>query len=121
MNKVICIKNKIKDFNKTITVDGDKSLSIRWALLASQANGKSTSKNLLKSEDVLNTLKSEQVKIYKVPAAVDSLQNIIDSLQSEAFSAQTQNGRYELSLEHLYEVNPKAGKEFTNFMEHETE
>ena len=23
MNKVICIKNKIKDFNKTITVDGD--------------------------------------------------------------------------------------------------
>jgi hypothetical protein len=53
--------------------------------------------------------------------AVDSLQNIIDSLEAETFSAQTQNGRYELSLEHLYEVNPKAGKEFSNFMEHETE
>jgi hypothetical protein len=24
-------------------------------------------------------------------------------------------------LEHLNEVNPKAAKEFTNFMEHETE
>ena len=57
MNKVICIKNKIKDFNKTITVDGDKSLSIRWALLASQAKGKSKAYNLLMSEDVLFTLK----------------------------------------------------------------
>ena len=56
MNKVIYIKNNIKDFNKTITVDGDKSLSIRWALLASQAKGKSKAYNLLMSEDVLFTL-----------------------------------------------------------------
>jgi hypothetical protein len=69
----------------------------------------------------LTKLESEQVKVYKVPAAVDSLQSIIDSLQSEAFSAQTQNGRYELSLEYLYEVNPNAGKQFTTFMEQETE
>jgi hypothetical protein len=39
----------------------------------------------------------------------------------EIFNAQNINGRYELSLEHLYEVNPKAGKEFTDFMENETE
>ena len=57
MNKVISINNNIKDFNKTITVDGDKSLSIRWALLASQAKGKSKAYNLLMSEDVLFTLK----------------------------------------------------------------
>ena len=69
----------------------------------------------------LTKLKSEQVKVYNVPLAVDSLQNIIDSLQSEAFSAQTQNGRYELSLEHLYEVNPNAGKQFEDYMSHETE
>ena len=37
-------------------MEGDKSLSIRWALIASQASGKSTAVNLLKSEDVLNTL-----------------------------------------------------------------
>jgi hypothetical protein len=48
-------------------------------------------------------------------------QNIVDSLQEEIFMLQTQNGRYELSLEYLYEVNPKAGKEFQNFMEQETE
>jgi hypothetical protein len=69
----------------------------------------------------LSKLRSEQIKVYNVPVAVDSLQSTIDSLNSEVFILQTQNGRYELSLEHLYEVNPTAGKEFTNFMEHETE
>jgi hypothetical protein len=46
---------------------------------------------------------------------------IIDSLNTEIFNLQTINGRYELSLEHLYEVNPSAGKQFTEFMENETE
>jgi hypothetical protein len=46
---------------------------------------------------------------------------LIDSLHDELFQAKVQNGRYELSLEHLYEINPKAGKQFTEFMEHETE
>ena len=52
---------------------------------------------------------------------IDSLQNRCDSLHDELFIEKVQNGRYELSLEHLYEVNPKAGKMFTEFMEHETE
>ncbi len=56
MSKFI-IKKKIKPFAKTLNIEGDKSLSIRWALLASQATGKSYAKNLLKSDDVLNTLK----------------------------------------------------------------
>ena len=56
MAKPIFIKDKINKFSKSITINGDKSLSIRWALLASQAIGKSKSYNLLKSEDVLNTL-----------------------------------------------------------------
>ena len=53
MSKSIIIKKTIKPFNKVINVEGDKSLSIRWALLASQAKGKSKSFNLLKSEDVI--------------------------------------------------------------------
>ena len=56
-SKFIKINKKINNFNKTIEVDGDKSLSIRWALLASQAIGNSRAFNLLKSEDTLNTLK----------------------------------------------------------------
>ena len=55
--KFLLIKNKIKKFKKIIQVDGDKSISIRWLLLASQAIGISRAKNLLKSEDVLNTIK----------------------------------------------------------------
>ena len=57
MTRKIQIKYTIKSFSKTINIDGDKSLSIRWALLASQAVGKSISENLLKSEDVISTLK----------------------------------------------------------------
>ena len=57
MTKPVFINKKIKNFNKKITISGDKSLSIRWALMASQATGKSRAYNLLNSEDVLNTIK----------------------------------------------------------------
>ena len=60
MKKQIIIQNKIKQFKKVITVSGDKSLSIRWAILASLAMGKSRAYNLLNSEDVLSTLKCLQ-------------------------------------------------------------
>ena len=68
----------------------------------------------------LSKLRKENSVVVSAPK-IDSLQSVIDSLQTETFLLQTQNGRYELSLEHLYEVNPKAGKEFTEFMETETE
>ena len=57
MNKIFTINRQIKPFNKKITIEGDKSISIRWALLASQANGKSIAYNLLRSEDVMSTIK----------------------------------------------------------------
>ena len=56
MTKSIFINKKINVFKKSINISGDKSLSIRWALLASQAVGKSKAYNLLKSEDVFSTL-----------------------------------------------------------------
>jgi len=68
----------------------------------------------------LSKLREEQ-KIEVIVGGDIQKANTIDSLSDEIFNLQTQNGRYELSLEHLYEVNPKAGKEFTNFMENETE
>ena len=57
MKNFISISKTIQPFNKNLTIEGDKSLSIRWALLASQASGKSKSINLLKSEDVIDTLR----------------------------------------------------------------
>tara|TARA_Y100000389_G_scaffold179476_1_gene193578 strand:- start:75 stop:1391 length:1317 start_codon:yes stop_codon:yes gene_type:complete len=53
----IKIKNKIKSFKKSIIVSGDKSLSIRWVLFASLANGVSKADNLLMSEDVFAAIK----------------------------------------------------------------
>ena len=64
----IKIDSRIKKFNKKIIVSGDKSLSIRWVLLASQAIGKSRAYNLLESEDVKSSLDSISklgVKILK--------------------------------------------------------
>ena len=48
MTNCLRINEKIKSFKDQITVDGDKSLSIRWALMASQAFGKSKAYKLLK-------------------------------------------------------------------------
>ena len=56
MKNKIQICNTIKPFNKILEIEGDKSLSIRWILIASQANGKSKSTNLLKSDDIINSL-----------------------------------------------------------------
>ena len=67
MSSKIEIRQTIKPYKRKIEIEGDKSLSIRWALLASQSIGKSTSTNLLRSDDVLNTLnclKKLGVKIY---------------------------------------------------------
>ncbi len=58
MPNFITIKKKIKNFKKTITVSGDKSISIRWVLFSSLANGKSKAKNLLISDDVLAAIRA---------------------------------------------------------------
>ena len=64
-NKLI-IKEKIKSFNNKISVCGDKSISIRWVLLSSLANGKSIAKNLLMSSDVMaaiNAIKKLGIRV----------------------------------------------------------
>ena len=56
MKNILLIKKKINSFSNSISVSGDKSLSIRWAIMSAQALGKSKAFNLLNSEDVNNTL-----------------------------------------------------------------
>ena len=50
-NKII-LKKKISNFDKKILIPGDKSISIRWVLISSLANGISKASNILMSEDV---------------------------------------------------------------------
>ncbi len=78
MLKTLIIKDKIKKFNKQIQVSGDKSLSIRWILLASQAIGKSRGYNLLMSEDVLAAVDS----IKKLGIKVRILKNYCEIIGS---------------------------------------
>ncbi len=57
MIKPIFINKKIDIFNKkSISVTGDKSLSIRFILLSSLSNGKCVAKNILKSDDVISAI-----------------------------------------------------------------
>jgi 3-phosphoshikimate 1-carboxyvinyltransferase len=66
MTHILKINKRILPFNKTIVVDGDKSLSIRWVLLASQTIGASKAYNLLMSGDVLaaiNSIKKLGIKV----------------------------------------------------------
>ena len=58
MSNAVILNKKIRSFKKSISVPGDKSLSIRWVLFASLADGTSKAKNLLMSEDVLATIKA---------------------------------------------------------------
>ncbi len=67
MSNIFVIKKKIRSFkNRVINVSGDKSLSIRWVLLASLADGKSKAFNLLNSDDVkatINAIKRLGIKV----------------------------------------------------------
>tara|TARA_B100001989_G_scaffold252325_1_gene233992 strand:- start:122 stop:1438 length:1317 start_codon:yes stop_codon:yes gene_type:complete len=66
-NKII-LKKKISNFNKKISIPGDKSISIRWVLISSLATGISKAKNLLMSEDVMAAIKAVKklgVKVIK--------------------------------------------------------
>ncbi len=66
MSNSVVFKNKIKRFSNTIRVSGDKSISIRWILFSSLAEGVSEAQNLLMSQDVmaaLNAVKTLGIKI----------------------------------------------------------
>ena len=59
MSKFIHIRKKINTFKKkTLSIPGDKSISIRFILLSSLTKGKCTGYNILKSEDVNSAIKS---------------------------------------------------------------
>ena len=90
-----------------------------------------TAKQLLGTASIgliLFTMYEQNKAITHYKNEVSALKNTIqkqDSVNAEQynglFEAQTENGRYELSLDHLKEVNPKAAKQFEDYLNHETE
>jgi hypothetical protein len=63
----------------------------------------------------------KQLEVQPVVGGDIQKANLIDSLNDELFNAKAEAGRYELTLEHLKEVNPKLGKQMEDYMAHETE
>ena len=75
---------------------------------------------LMWNNDII-TLKSQKQTIDSLTHENDSLSIKYDSLREEHFIISVNNGRYEVTLEHLKEINPKAAKQFEDFLENETE
>jgi len=65
--------------------------------------------------------KDVRLSIEDIQKINQSYQLQVDSLRSEDFIKGTIITRYEITLEHLKEVNPKAAAEFEDWMSHNTE
>ena len=64
----------------------------------------------------------EQVKQVSVlQKELDSVSVLKDSLYDVNFGTQVQNGRYELGINYLESVNPKAADQLKTYIGHETE
>ena len=70
---------------------------------------------------ILFTMYTQNTKITELKTAVLKQEKVIDSLQTKVFQVQTLNGQYELTLDHLKEVNPKVAQQFQDYLLSETE
>jgi len=70
---------------------------------------------------ILFTMYTQNNKITELKTTVVKQEKVIDSLQTKVFQAQTLNGQYELTLDHLKEVNPKVAQQFQDYLLSETE
>jgi hypothetical protein len=66
-------------------------------------------------------LKNQVKQVDVLKKELNKMTAVKDSLYDETFIKQVELGRYELSLNYLQEVNPKAALQFVNYMNHETE
>ena len=66
-------------------------------------------------------LKNQVKQVPMLQHQLDSVTIQLDSLSLINFENEVQNGRYEITLEHLKETTPKVAKEFEEFMNSKTE
>ena len=71
----------------------------------------------------LAKLRSEKNQNISIEAQqkIDSLQNVVDSLDSELFPVRIELGRYEVAYRIFMERNPKAAEQYGTIISEETE
>jgi len=62
-----------------------------------------------------------KTKITNLENELSKVESEKDSLKDELFINKVEVGRYELTIDHLKEYDPKAYKEFDRYLSHETE
>jgi len=62
-----------------------------------------------------------KTKITNLENELSTVESEKDSLKDELFINKVEVGRYELTIDHLKEYDPKAYKEFDRYLSHETE
>ena len=63
----------------------------------------------------------QQKELTKLKHDIVVQTNVTDSLRNEYFIKETIITRYEITMSHLKEVNPKVGSELEEWMSHHTE
>ena len=75
---------------------------------------------LMWNNDII-TIKNQKQTIDSLNRENETLSIQYDSLREEHFIISVQNGRYEITFDHLNEINPKLGKDMEDWMSHNTE
>jgi len=70
---------------------------------------------------VICYLQQRQMANLRSKVNITTTNQLADSLRDELFITKSTIGRYELTLEYMKDVNPKAAHEFEQYMSHETE
>jgi hypothetical protein len=92
-----------------------KKVSLIWLIVATLISG------LVSSFLTGRKVEEKEVQLQEVQKKYDELNVLFDSLHSVTFETGVALGRYEITFEHLKEVNPKTGKEMEDWMSHNTE
>ena len=66
-------------------------------------------------------INSQKKELVTKQFIIDSVTHFKDSISDESFNNSITIGRYEITLDYLREVDPKAADKFEYFLYHETE
>jgi hypothetical protein len=106
------INNPFETYTRGMTAR-ERRIRSRWALMFVISS--------LVAIWLMVKVSNQENDIDELTLKIEELTQKNSELHDEYFHTSTVNGRYELSLEFLKEINPKAAKDFEEFYNHQTE